>query len=63
MDNKTYAGREKARFELKPGQEFWLGFLINDNDQPGTDVQYFLYWPVTYGTFSAKDTGAIAVFE
>lgn len=63
MDAKTYAGRPEARFDLKPKQEFWLGFLINDNDQPGTDVQNFLTWPVTYGTFSAKESGAIGVFE
>ena len=30
---------------LGPGPEFWLGFLINDNDDPGTDVQDFLVWP------------------
>jgi hypothetical protein len=42
---------------------FWLGFLIDDNDQPGTDVQYFLLWPATYGTFSEKESGAIAELE
>ena len=63
MDAKTYAGRPSAKFDLKSGQKFWLGFLIDDNDQPGTDVQYFLYWPATYGTFNPKETGAIAELE
>ena len=63
MDAKTYAGRPEARFDLKSGQQFWLGFLIDDNDQPGTDMQNFLLWPTTYGTFSAKETGAIGILE
>jgi hypothetical protein len=63
MNAKTYAGREQSKFEFKSGQEFWIGFLINDNDQPGTDIQQFLLWPVTYGTFSGKESGAIAVLE
>ena len=63
MDAKTYAGRPDARFELNPGQKFWLGFMIDDNDQPGADVQHYLIWPSTYGTFSAKETGAIGVLE
>ena len=63
IDAKTYAGRPEARFDLKSGQQFWLGFLIDDNDQPGTDMQNFLLWPTTYGTFSAKETGAIGILE
>jgi len=63
IDKTTYAGVENRVFELKPGGEFWLGFLVDDNDEPGTDVQNFLFWPVTYGTFSPKETGALAVLD
>jgi hypothetical protein len=65
MDAKTYARRPAARFELKPSQKFWPGLMIDDKDQPGTDAQnyYYLLWPSTYGTFSAKETGAIAELE
>jgi hypothetical protein len=63
LDDKTYAGRPEAKFELKPGAEFWLGILIDDNDDPGTDLQSFLLWPATFGTFSAKDTAARAIFD
>ncbi len=63
MDAKTYAGRPEARFELKSGQQFWLGFLIDDNDQLGTDLQNFLLWPTTYGTFGTKEEHGLAELE
>jgi len=46
-----------------PGGSFWVGFFINDNDQPGGDVQKCLAWPATYGTFTVKEAGALAIFE
>ena len=46
-----------------PGKTFWVGFFINDNDIPGGDVQKFLAWPATYGTFAVKEAGALATFE
>ncbi len=46
-----------------PGGSFWIGFLINDNDQPGSDLQKLLTWPATYGTFNVKEAGALATFE
>ena len=49
--------------EIAPGQKFWIGFFINDNDMPGGDVQNLLAWPATYGTFSVKESGALATFE
>ncbi len=63
MNKNTYAGKEQALFELKPGAQFWLGFLIDDNDQPGTDLQNFLLWPNTYGTTAPKESGALATLE
>ena len=45
------------------GNTFWIGFFINDNDMPGGDVQKFLAWPATYGTFNVKEAGALATFE
>jgi hypothetical protein len=62
----TYKDSPKELKELTPwssGREFWLGFLINDNDDPGTDVQNFLVWPATYGNFSPAEEGARAVLE
>jgi hypothetical protein len=59
----TYKDAVKDLFPLKPGQTFRLGFLINDNDNPGTDVQNYLVWPATYGNFNPVDDMAIAVLE
>ncbi|HZK80855.1 MAG TPA: hypothetical protein VFC46_07305, partial [Humisphaera sp.] len=49
--------------KVGPGGTFWIGFFINDNDMPGGDVQKYLAWPATYGTFNLKETGALATFE
>ena len=59
----AYKGDEKAVFSLEPGKSFWIGVMIDDNDDPGTDQQNYLLWPATYGTFNAKEDGAIAVVE
>jgi len=48
---------------VAPGKSFWIGFFINDNDIPGGDVQKFLAWPATYGTFNVKEAGALATFN
>lgn len=45
------------------GKSFWIGFLINDNDIPGGDIQKYLVWPATYGNFNIKEAGALATFE
>ena len=49
--------------EIAPGKSFWIGFFLNDNDIPGGDVQKYLAWPPTYGTFAVKEAGALATFE
>jgi hypothetical protein len=66
IDATTYKDSPKELEALSPwgpGREFWLGFLINDNDEPGTDVQNFLNWPATYNNFGPVELGARAVLE
>jgi hypothetical protein len=63
IDKVTYRGSEGSLFPVRSGASFWLGFLIDDNDVPGTDVQNLLAWPASFGTFNPKEDGALAVFE
>jgi hypothetical protein len=63
IEAATYAPAEKDVFPLGPGQTFWVGFMINDNDDPGTDFQDYLAWPSTFGAFNPKESGALAVCE
>ncbi len=63
IDEETYAGSTKSLFPVAPGKSFWLGFMIDDNDEPGTDVQRLMVWPATYGTFSPAEDGALATFD
>ncbi len=66
IDAVTYKDSEKEWKEITPwgpGREFWLGLLINDNDEPGTDVQDFLVWPPSYNNFGPVGDGARAVLE
>jgi hypothetical protein len=37
--------------------------MVDDNDEPGTDLQKLEVWPASYGTFSPKEDGAWAVYE
>jgi hypothetical protein len=62
IEEKTYQGATAALFAVAPGKTFWLGFMIDDNDEPGTDVQRLLVWPATYETFNPKEDGALATF-
>jgi hypothetical protein len=61
IDPETYQGAEKDVFPLTPGSSFWLGFMIDDNDEPGSDVQNLMVWPATYGTFNPPEDGAKAI--
>jgi hypothetical protein len=63
IDRVSYRGSESSAFPVRSGATFWLGFLICDNDTPGADIQDFLVWPASYGTFQPKEDGALAVFE
>ncbi len=63
LDENTYKGDEKIVPTVAPGKWFWLGFMLNDNDTPGTDVQNFIAWPGTFGMFNPAESGARAIFE
>jgi hypothetical protein len=63
LDESTYKGDEKIVPAVAPGKWFWLGFMLNDNDMPGTDVQNFIFWPGSFGIFNPAETGPRAFFE
>lgn len=63
INESTYAPSEKDVFPLGTGKEFWIGFMINDNDAPGTDYQQYIPWPATFGFFMPKEAGALATCE
>jgi parallel beta-helix repeat protein len=57
------SGDPRQMGKVGSGSECYLGFMINDNDIKGGDIQEFIVWPSTYGTFNPKTAGAKAVFE
>jgi len=59
----TYAWDGKLPVRMESGTEFWFGFFVDDNDEPGSDVQEAYPWPVTYAAFGNPDQGARAVLE
>ena len=61
--SNTYKGDEKIVPQVVSGKWFWLGFMLNDNDVPGTDVQRYIAWPATFGMFNPAEAGAKAFFE
>ncbi|MGA2065965.1 MAG: NosD domain-containing protein [Thermoguttaceae bacterium] len=63
LDESTYRGDEKIVPPVQSGKWFWLGFMLNDNDTPGTDVQNFIAWPASFGIFNPPESGARAFFE
>ncbi|MCY2995094.1 MAG: hypothetical protein NTY19_45630 [Planctomycetota bacterium] len=63
LDESTYQGDEKIIPSAESSKWFWLGFMLNDNDTPGTDIQNFIAWPATFGVFNPPESGARAVFE
>jgi hypothetical protein len=63
LDESTYQGDEKIVPPVQSGKWFWLGFMLNDNDVPGTDVQNFIAWPATFNVFNPPEAGARAFFE
>jgi DNA-binding beta-propeller fold protein YncE len=48
---------------LESGKTFRFGFLLNDNDTPGSDEMKGITWPVTYGTFERVEKLATGLFE
>ena len=63
LDATTYQGDEKIVPQVESGKWFWLGFMLNDNDVPGTDVQNYIAWPGTFGMFNPQEAGTKAIFE
>jgi hypothetical protein len=63
IDKVTFSGAEQDIFPLGPGKSFWIGFFIDDNDTPYTDVQRFIQWPTTFGMFNPPDDGARVICE
>ena len=63
IDKTTYEAAEESIFPVRSGSGFWIGFMVDDNDVPGSDTQKMLVWPATYNTFGVKEDGAYAVFE
>ena len=57
------AGDPRQIEKVGPGSEFFIGFMINDNDIKGGDIQEWMVWPSTYGTFNLKTAGAKAVLQ
>jgi len=63
IDRTTYKDSVESLFPVKSGSGVWIGFMIDDNDVPGSDSFKNIVWPATYGTFANKEEGAWAVFE
>jgi hypothetical protein len=63
VDERAYEGSRESVFPVGPGQGFWFGVMLSDNDTPGADVQDFAVWPAGFGTFEPKERGAWAEFE
>ncbi len=63
IDKPLYVNAETDIIPLKPGSQFWIGFFLDDNDHPYTDVQSLSTWPATFGMSNPKEEGAIAVCE
>ena len=45
------------------GESIWLGFMVNDNDAPGSDTQDLIVYPATYSTFATQERGILATLE
>lgn len=63
IDTVTFSGAEQDVFQLGPGKSFTIGFFIDDNDTPYTDVQRFLQWPATFGMFNPPEDSARVICE
>jgi len=63
IDEITYAGDPGAIFPMASGKTAWIGFMIDDNDVPGTDGQRCMVWPANYNTFAGKEVSALCTFE
>ncbi len=60
---KAFEGDPKAGPAGKSGDTMWIGIMLDDNDEPGSDTQNLLVYPATYNTFALKERGCLATFE
>jgi len=63
IDARTWAGSEKDLFPVESGKGFWLGFMLDDNDRLGVDMQKTEVWPASFQTFATKEDSTWVVFE
>ena len=63
FDSQTYVGSEADCPHLGPGKSFWLGLFVDGSDFPGEELQHPMMWPPTFGFFSPKESGAIAICD
>jgi hypothetical protein len=49
--------------EFASGKTFRLGFMLDDNDLPGSESFKNILWPVTFGIFERSEKSAEAVLE
>jgi len=59
----AFEGDAKAGPTGTSGDTMWIGFMLDGNDTPGSDVQDLLVYPATYSTFALKELGCLATFE
>lgn len=59
----AFEGDAKAGPAGSSGDTMWIGFMLDDNDTPGSDAQDLLVYPATYNTFALKELGCLATFE
>ena len=60
---EAFADDPAAGVAGRSGDQMWIGFMLGDNDQPGSDTQDLCVFPATYNTFAVKTKGALATFE
>jgi hypothetical protein len=55
--------QKNMEVEFVSGKSFRLGFLLDDNDLPGSESFQNITWPVTFGIFERSEKSAEAVLE
>ena len=63
FDAQTYIGSEADIPALGPGKSFWVGFFVDGSEFAGEELQHLMMWPPTFGFFSPKESGALAVCD
>ena len=63
FDARTYTGAEGDIPALGPGKSFWIGFFVDGSEFSGEELQHLMQWPPTFGFFSPKESGALAVCD